>query len=102
MRWFRDYAAYCGLTSTGKQLYAVVSQIAVRKPLLVKKLAPWDAAVQHEGPACSAATWQREPLSVTFQANGLTPVAFDLVGSSAVLLEGDADAPEAAPTDKSP
>jgi len=29
--WFRDYAAYCGLTTSGKQLYAVVAQIAARR-----------------------------------------------------------------------
>ncbi len=37
--WFRDYAAYCGLTASGKSLYAVVAQIAARKPVLAKKLA---------------------------------------------------------------
>lgn len=25
--WFRDYAAYCGLSSSGRQLYAVVVQV---------------------------------------------------------------------------
>ena len=29
--WFRDYAAYCGLSSGGKQLYAVVAQVAGQK-----------------------------------------------------------------------
>ena len=29
--WFRDYAAYCGLTASGKSLYAVVAQVAARK-----------------------------------------------------------------------
>ncbi len=38
--WFRDYAAYCGLTASGKQLYAVVAQIAARKPVIAKKLSP--------------------------------------------------------------
>jgi hypothetical protein len=37
--WFRDYAAYCGLNSTGHGLYAVVAQIAARKPVLSKKAA---------------------------------------------------------------
>lgn len=102
VRWFRDYAAYCGLTSTGKELYAVVSQIAVRKPLLVKKLEPWDAAMPHAEPACGAVLWQREPLRVTFQAAGAAPAAFDLVGSSAVLTEGDADSADAPAPDKTP
>ena len=39
--WFRDYAAYCGLTASGKQLYAVVAQIAARKPVMAKKISPW-------------------------------------------------------------
>ena len=30
--WFRDYAAYCGVTASGKSLYAVVAQVAARKP----------------------------------------------------------------------
>ena len=37
--WFRDYAAYCGVTATRKSLYAVVVQIAARKPVLAEKLA---------------------------------------------------------------
>jgi hypothetical protein len=84
--WFRDYAAYCGLTASGKQLYAVVAQIAARKPVLAKKISPWSPGENHS-PACEAAQWQREPLRVTFQPSGATPVSYDLVGSSAVLVE---------------
>ncbi len=84
--WFRDYAAYCGLTASGKQLYAVVAQIAARKPVLAKKISPWSPGENHS-PACGAAQWQREPLRVTFQPSGATPVSYDLVGSSAVLVE---------------
>jgi hypothetical protein len=90
--WFRDYAAYCGLHEGGKQLYAVVAQVAARKPLLTKKLAPWDAT-NHAAPACAEAVWQREPLRIGFQPTGGAAVSFDLVGSSAVLVEdGDAAA----------
>lgn len=84
--WFRDYAAYCGVNTSGKQLYAVVAQIAARRPLLTKKLEAWDPA-NHPSPVCAPAVWQREPLKVTFQANGADPVSFDLVGTSAVLVE---------------
>jgi hypothetical protein len=88
--WFRDYAAYCGLTSTGRQLYAVVAQVAARKPLLAKKLGAWDPE-DHPKPACAASTWQREPLRITFQPTGAAQVSFDLVGLSSVLVEdGDA------------
>jgi len=85
--WFRDYAAYCGLTATHKQLFAVVAQIAARRPLLAKKLAPWNVS-DSPSPACAPAIWQREPLKVSFQPTGAAAaVSFDLVGASAVLVE---------------
>jgi hypothetical protein len=84
--WFRDYAAYCGLTASGKQLYAVVAQIAARKPVLAKKLSAWSPG-QNQAPACAAAVWQREPLRITFQPSGATAVSYDLVGLSTVLVE---------------
>jgi hypothetical protein len=89
--WFRDYAAYCGLNSTGKELFAVVAQIEARRPLLRKKLGAWNAA-NPISPACAPAVWQREPLQVSFQPTGATaPVSFDLVGASAVLVEDDSE-----------
>jgi hypothetical protein len=47
--WFRDYGAYCGVTASGKSLYAVVAQVAARKPVLAKKLAAFDPE-NHSGP----------------------------------------------------
>jgi hypothetical protein len=88
--WFRDYAAYCGLNSGGKQLFAVVAQVAARRPLLAKKLGEWDPA-DHPTPACAATEWQREPLQVSFQPAGAAAVSFDLVGTSAVLVEDNDD-----------
>jgi hypothetical protein len=88
--WFRDDAAYCGLSASGKQLLAVVTQVEARRPLLAKKLGTWDPA-DHPSPVCAAAVWQRDPLKVTFQPGGAPAVSFDLVGASAVLVEdGDA------------
>ncbi len=52
--WFRDYAAYCGVTASGKSLYAVVAQVAARKPVLAKKLAAFDAGAQNAQPAPAA------------------------------------------------
>lgn len=89
--WFRDYAAYCGLAASGKQLYAVVAQIAARKPVMAKKLSAWSPG-ESTAPACAPPLWQREPLRVTFQPSGATSVSYDLVGLSAVLVEeGDGD-----------
>jgi hypothetical protein len=96
--WFRDYAAYCGLTSSGKSLYAVVAQIAARKPVLARKLAAFDPASRTES-ACSMTEWQREPLRATFHPAGKDAASFDIVPGSAVLVEdSENDAASAPPT----
>jgi hypothetical protein len=95
LSWFRDYAAYCGLTASGKSLYAVVMQVAARKPLLAQKLEAFDPE-KISAPACAAPDWQREPLRITFHPAGKDAVSFDIVPGSAVLVEGSGD-DEAAP-----
>ena len=98
--WFRDYGAYCGLTASGKQLYAVVAQISGRKPVIAKKLSIWSPGVDHP-PACAAALWQREPLQVTFQQTGAATVSYSLIGLSAVLVEdGDGNDDNPAPSNR--
>ncbi len=97
--WFRDYAAYCGVTASGKSLYAVVAQLAVRKPVLAKKLAAFDSE-NPSGSACAAPDWQREPLRISFHPTGKDAVSYDFVPGSAVMVEdsGDEDeTPAAAP-----
>jgi hypothetical protein len=91
--WFRDYAAYCGVTVSGKSLYAVVAQVAARKPVLAKKLAAFDPE-NHADPACGVPEWQREPLRITFHPTGKDAVSFDIVPGSAVLVEDSGDEPE--------
>jgi len=91
--WFRDYGAYCGLTSSGKSLYAVVAQIAGRKPVLARKLAAFDPSAG-TGPSCSTTEWQREPLRVTFHPAGKDAVSFEIVPGSAVLVEDAEDEQE--------
>jgi hypothetical protein len=91
--WFRDYAAYCGVTVSGKSLYAVVSQVAARRPVLAKKLAAFDPE-SHTDPVCATAEWQREPLRVTFHPAGKDAVSYDIVPGSAVLVEDAGDEPE--------
>ncbi len=103
--WFRDYAAYCGLTASGKSLYAVVVQLAARRPMLAKKLADFDAVSQGAdkvGPVCAMPDWQREPLRVTFHPTGKEAVSYDIVPGSAVLVEdtGDEDEPAQQPAPK--
>ena len=93
--WFRDYAAYCGIASSGKSLYAVVAQLTARKPVLAKKLSPFDTSDRTQ-PACAAVEWQREPFRITFHPSGRDAASFDLVPGSAILVEDSEDAAEAA------
>jgi hypothetical protein len=97
--WFRDYGAYCGVTASGKSLYAVVAQIAARKPVLAKKLAAFDAEDRSEL-VCGTPEWQREPLRATFRPAGRDVVSFDIIAGSAVLVEESSDEPEPAPPAK--
>ncbi len=102
--WFRDYGAYCGVTASGKSLYAIVAQLAARKPVLSKKLDAFDADPKSRpDPVCGAPDWQREPLRVTFRPTGRSELSFDIVPGSAVLVEDsadDADAESSSPPPK--
>ena len=95
--WFRDYGAFCGITTSGKSLYAVVAQVTVRKPVLAKKISVFNVA-QQTTPACEPPDWQREPLRITFRPAGKDTVSYDFVPGSAMLVEDsgeDADTPAA-------
>src|ERR1700750_1372067 len=76
--WFRDDAAYCGLNSGGHQLYAVVAQGGGRRPILAKKIRPFAPTpappARQAAPACGKATWQRDPLRVSFAPTGTEPM----------------------------
>jgi hypothetical protein len=96
--WFRDYAAYCGLTASGKSLYAVVAQVAARKPVLAKKIAGFNPE-SHPDQVCGPAEWERVPLRIIFHPAGSTGVSFDVAPGSALLVEdaGDDSETSAAP-----
>ena len=94
--WFRDYGAYCGVTASGKSLYAVVAQVSARKPLLSKKISAFGAASQ-AAPVCTLPDWQREPLRITFHPTGRDALSYDVVPGSAVLVEDSSDESESVP-----
>lgn len=96
--WFRDYGAYCGLTASGKSLYAVVAQLAARRPLIAKKLGAFSGASEPDaGPVCASPEWQRDPFRITFHPAGREAASFEIVPGSAVLVEDADDPPEPAP-----
>ncbi len=85
--WFRDYAAYCGVNTTGKHLYAVVAQLGVRRPLVAKPLTNWTAD-DHPTPACAPAAWQRQPLQVVFHPAKSDTLTYQIFGLASALVEG--------------
>jgi hypothetical protein len=91
--WFRDYTAYCGIATTAKGgLLAIVAQIGARKAVVQKQLAPWPQP-EHPTPVCQPAQWQRQPVRVTLQLTGGQPIVFDVVGSAALVEEGENEEP---------
>jgi hypothetical protein len=93
--WYRDYAAYCGISEDGKKLYAVVVQLSRRKPIL-KKL--FDGSI-HEttdataDSACPTPTWQRSPARVTFDPTGAPQQTFAIRGHT-VDMVNESEEPE--------
>ncbi len=63
--WYRDYAAYCGLSGNAERLLVVVAQIGVRKPLYRKELGKASGGDSPDSD-CSAPHWDRQPARVTF------------------------------------
>lgn len=63
--WYRDYAAYCGITSNGERVTAVVAEIGSKKPLFHKEL---EKVSMGDSPDsnCAAPHWDRQPARVTF------------------------------------
>jgi hypothetical protein len=77
--WYRDYVAYCGVSEDGEMLYAVVTQIGSKKPLVLKQIG---AAHSKEEPdsQCGLPKWQREPMRVTFEPAGSSPFTLQVHG----------------------
>ena len=80
--WYRDYAAYCGVSDDGKKIFAIVAQISRRKPVLKK---PLDGASVGEtkdvaDSACPLPAWDRSPARVTFEPTGATKQTFAIHG----------------------
>jgi len=86
--WYRDYAAYCGVSDDGKKLFAVVFQVGRRKPVLKKSLgdAGGDDAPDSE---CPAPVWERRPVRVTFEPDENQKSTYSVRGHAADLVSDD-------------
>ncbi|HUI83480.1 MAG TPA: hypothetical protein VL240_04610 [Candidatus Binatia bacterium] len=63
--WYRDYAAYCGVSSSGERIMAVVAEIGAKKPVFRKELGNVSMGDAPDS-NCPAPRWQRQPARVTF------------------------------------
>ena len=96
--WYRDYAAYCGLSEDGKKIYAVVAQLGRRKPVLKKLL---DSETKNgleraeiksitDAP-CPLPAWQRAPARVTFEPARSPKETFAIRGHVVGVIVEDED-----------
>jgi hypothetical protein len=88
--WFRDYIAYCGVSDDASKVYAVVTQIGRRKPVLRQKLGDAKNAEMPES-ECAMPHWERDPIRVTFEPTGGQKQTFSVFGraADAVPVGGD-------------
>jgi hypothetical protein len=79
--WYRDYAAYCGVSDDGKKISAIVVQLGRRKPVLNKPLSN-DGIREDAAPdsACPAPAWQRDPVRLSFEPAGGAKQTFAIRG----------------------
>ncbi|MGB8582274.1 MAG: hypothetical protein WCD47_15750 [Candidatus Sulfotelmatobacter sp.] len=99
--WYRDYAAYCGVSDDSKQIYAMVAQINRRKPMVKwlieeTKFATETQQWQIPDPPCRLPDWQRSPARVTFESNPTTKRTYVIRGHSVDLSSREEEDEEAA------
>lgn len=84
--WYRDYAAYCGVTDSGEKLFAIVAQLGGRKPVVRAALG---AASGGEMPdsECAPPTWERRPTRVTFHPRNGKQLTFEIHGRAGDLAD---------------
>jgi hypothetical protein len=98
--WYRDYAAYCGISDDNKQIYAVVFQINRRKPVVKWLIGEAKFTVETQqwqipDSACNSPEWQRSPARVTFEPHPALKRTYVIRSRSVDLLTNEEDGEEA-------
>jgi hypothetical protein len=88
--WFRDYVAYCGLSDDQEQLFAVVSQLGSKKPLLKKQIGQPNGDDDPDTD-CTAPTWEKKPTRVTFHPQKGEATTFTVFGRAADIAPGSTE-----------
>jgi hypothetical protein len=99
--WYRDYAAYCGVSDDSKQIYAIVAQINRRKPIVKWLIEETKFVVETQqsqipDPPCRLPDWQRSPARVTFETDPATKRTYVIRGHSVDLSSREEEDEEAA------
>jgi hypothetical protein len=90
--WYRDYAAYCGVSDNGARSSALVAQVGVRKALFRKEIVKPGTSDSDVPAECSPAKWERSPARVTFSPATGQPFTVNVVARHAEELAGDSEA----------
>ncbi len=77
--WYQDYAAYCGLSSDGEMVSAVVFKVGDKRPLLDRELHRAKGGNNPDA-ECAAPDWDRKPARVTFLPTGMQKMTFQVNG----------------------
>ena len=88
--WFRDYIAYCGLPDDATKVYAIVTQIGHKKPILKQKLGDARNGEMPES-ECVLPHWERDPIRVTFEPAGGQKQTFAVFGHAADAMPAGGD-----------
>lgn len=91
--WYRDYVAYCGLSGDGEKLYAIVTQLKVKKPIVRQRLGDAHTGDMPDS-VCEPPSWDRQPPRVTFAPKGGQKVTYSIHGSVAELGSEPPAAPD--------
>jgi len=88
--WYRDYAAYCGISDNGDTLYAIVAEIGRKKAVLRKELG---TASQGDAPNsdCDAPQWERTPSKVTFLPKKFPKASYTVFGHATDIATDNND-----------
>jgi hypothetical protein len=94
VEWFRDYAAYCGITTTrAGGLVATVAELGHTKAVVQKLLSKWPMP-DAPHPVCARPQWQRSPMRATITPTGGQPITFDVVGTSSLVEDNEPAEPQ--------
>jgi len=91
--WYRDYAAYCGISTSGERLMAVIAEVGSNKPLFHKDVGKNNAGEAPDS-NCSAPRWERQPARVTFLPKVGDQFTVSVSGHVADQTPGENDAEE--------